>query len=60
MKRMVAKNRIEVNANNTIREEALNFLNAIKTGKNTFNSAIVGARCVEMIDRVIEQRREVK
>ena len=55
-----SKDRIEVVSNNTIRDEALNFLNAIKTGKNTFNSAIVGARCVEMIERVIEQRREVK
>jgi len=48
-----SKNRIEVVPNNTIRDEALNFLNAIKTGKNTFNSAIVGARCVEMIERVL-------
>ena len=55
-----SKDRIEVVSNNTIRDEALNFLNAIKTGKNTFNSAIVGARCVEMIERVIEQRKEVK
>ena len=30
------------------------YMNAIKTGKNTFNSAIVGARCVEMAERVIE------
>ena len=48
-----SKNRIEVVSNNTIRDEALNFLNAIKTGRNTFNSAIVGARCVETIERVL-------
>lgn len=52
-----SKNRLEVSANNTIRDEALNFLDAIKTGKNTFNSAIVGARCVEMVERVIAQQR---
>jgi len=32
-------------------------MNAIKTCANMFNSAIVGARCVEMIERVIEQQR---
>jgi len=52
-----SKNRIEVVPNNTIRDEAFNFLNAIKTGKNTFNSAIVGARCVEMIERAIERQK---
>ncbi len=53
-----SKDRIEIVSNNTIRDEALNFLNAIRTGKNMFNSAIVGARCVEMIERVIEQQRD--
>lgn len=52
-----SKGMIDVVSNNTIRDEAFNFLNAIKTGKNTFNSAIVGARCVEMIERVIAQQR---
>jgi len=47
------KNRVEVVPNNTIRDEALNFINAINTGKNTYNSAIVGVRCVEMIERAL-------
>jgi len=51
-----SKERIAVFANNTIRDEALNFLTAIETGRNAFNSAIVGARCVEMIERVIERQ----
>ena len=33
------------------------YMNAIKTCTNTFKSAIVGARCVEIIERVIEQQR---
>ncbi|AEA46587.1 Gfo/Idh/MocA family protein [Archaeoglobus veneficus] len=44
---------LDVKANNTIREEALNFIKAIETGKNNFNSSIVGARNVEMIERAI-------
>jgi len=32
-------------------------MSVIKTAKNTFNSAIVGARCVEMIERAIEQQK---
>ena len=32
-------------------------MNAIKTCMNTFKFAIVGASCVEMIERVIEQQR---
>lgn len=38
--------------NNTIRREAQNFIRAIETGENTFNSAIVGARTVDAIDRI--------
>jgi len=44
---------LEVEVNNTIRDEALNFIRAIETGKNNFNSSIVGARNVEMIERAI-------
>lgn len=42
----------EVENNNTIRREAKNFIHAINTGENTFNSAIVGARTVDAIDRI--------
>ena len=48
---------LEVEVNNTIREEALNFIRAIETGKNNFNSSIVGARNVEMIERAINSLR---
>ncbi|TYL36433.1 hypothetical protein CV102_22690 [Natronococcus pandeyae] len=43
---------IDVVKNNTIRTEAQNFINAIETGQNTFNSAIVGARTVDVIDEI--------
>lgn len=45
---------IPVQANNTIRAEAENFVSASETGKNTFNSAIVGARTVDAIERINE------
>jgi len=48
---------LDVEVNNTIRDEALNFIKAIKTGKNNFNSSIVGARNVEMIERAINSLR---
>jgi predicted dehydrogenase len=48
---------LEVKANNTIRDEILNFLNAVKTGRNTFNSSIVGARNVEMVEKAIKSLR---
>mgnify|MGYP000719329067 CR=1 FL=1 len=48
---------LDVDVNNTIRDEALNFIKAIETGKNTFNSSIVGARNVEMIERAINSLR---
>jgi predicted dehydrogenase len=48
---------LKVEVNNTIRDEALNFIRAIKTGKNNFNSSIVGARNVEMIERAINSLR---
>jgi len=44
---------LEVEVNNTIKDEALNFIRAIETGKNNFNASIVGARNVEMIERAI-------
>lgn len=48
---------LDVGVNNTIKEEALNFIRAIETGKNNFNSSIVGARNVEMIERAINSLR---
>lgn len=48
---------LNIEVNNTIRDEALNFIKAIETGKNTFNSSIVGARNVEMIERAINSLR---
>jgi predicted dehydrogenase len=46
---------ITVDKNNTIRDEAENFVEAILTGKNTFNSAIVGARTVDEIATIEEE-----
>jgi predicted dehydrogenase len=48
---------LEVEVNNTIRDEALNFIRAIETGKSNFNSSIVGARNVEMVERAISSLR---
>ena len=48
---------LKVEVNNTIKDEALNFIRAIETGKNNFNSSIVGARNVEMIERAIVSLR---
>ncbi len=45
---------ISVDANNTIRTEILNFMESIKTGKNNYNSSIIGARSVEMIDQAMK------
>jgi len=44
--------RYDVTPNNTIRTEAENFLDAIETRRNTFNSAIVGARIVDLIQEI--------
>jgi len=41
-----------IQSNNTIRDEAENFIQSIETGKNTFNSAIVGARTVDKISQI--------
>lgn len=42
----------QVQSNNTIRDEAKNFIQSIETRKNTFNSAIVGARTVDKIEQI--------
>jgi predicted dehydrogenase len=48
------KRHIDVDSNNTIRAEAKNFVKASETGRNRFNSAIVGARTVDIIEQLIE------
>lgn len=52
-----SESKISSKANNTIRAEALNFIKAASTGKNTYNSAVVGARTVESIERAIKAIR---
>lgn len=49
----------DIRNNNTIRREAQNFIRAIETGENTFNSAIVGARTVDAIDRIHSEITDV-
>jgi predicted dehydrogenase len=48
------KRDVDVEANNTIREEALNFIESIKKGKMPFNSHIIGAKNVDVIEKIIE------
>jgi len=43
-----------VENNNTIRAEASNFIDAVQTGHNAINSAVVGVRTVEAIERIQE------
>lgn len=45
---------MEVEANNTIRDEGLNFVESIESGKNIYNPAIVGARAVESVNKAVE------
>jgi len=45
--------KIDVKANNTIRDEALNFIRAIETGDCDPNSSIVGAKVVEAVEHAI-------
>ncbi len=40
--------------NNTIKEEQENFFEAIKSGRTMFNSHIVGARTVDIIEKTIQ------
>jgi len=44
---------IPVEANNTIREEILNFIEAIDSKKMPFNSHIVGAKNVDIIEKIM-------
>jgi hypothetical protein len=43
-----------------MRDEVLNFLDSVKTGKNDYNSSNVGARTIEMIDEAAKSIRVVK
>jgi predicted dehydrogenase len=44
---------LPVEGNNTIREEAVNFIDSVKTGKMMFNSHIIGAKNVDIIEKVM-------
>jgi len=48
---------LAINANNTIRDEIMNFLDSTKTGKSDYNSSIVGARTIQMVDEAIKNVR---
>jgi predicted dehydrogenase len=48
---------LEIESNNTIRDEAINFIESIKTGKSNFNSAIIGARAVDAIEKALKSLR---
>lgn len=49
------QHRIDVFNNNTIEAEIRNFIQAVNTRENTFNSAIVGARTVDIIEQIEDQ-----
>jgi len=43
--------KLEITPNNTIREEILNFIKAIRNGKNEPNSGIIGIRSIEAVEK---------
>lgn len=45
---------MEIEANNTIKEEAINFIESIKNRKMPFNSHIIGAKNVDIIEKIME------
>ena len=49
------KQSIPVKANNTIREEILNFIESIDSGKMPYNSHIIGAKNVDIIEEIIKE-----
>lgn len=51
---------ILVEANNTIRDEILNFIDSIRTGKNSQNSAIIGARTIDVINQIAKSIKIVE
>jgi len=42
-----------VESNNTIKDEALNFISAIKNKKMMYNSHIIGAKIVDIIEKIV-------
>jgi len=44
---------IEIEANNTIREEAINFIESIKYQRMPFNSHIIGAKNVDIVEKIV-------
>ena len=44
---------IPVDANNTIREEILNFIEAVDSRKMPFNSHIIGAKNVDIVEKIV-------
>lgn len=45
---------IDVVLNNTIKDEAINFITSIKNKKMPYNSHIIGARSVDVIENILE------
>jgi predicted dehydrogenase len=45
---------LEVKSNNTIKEEAINFVNSIRENKMPFNSHIIGAKNVDVIEKIVK------
>ena len=51
------ENDINPGANNTIREEALNFINSINNKRMLYNSHIIGARNVSVIEKILQDNK---
>lgn len=51
--------KLDIKPNNTIREEILNFIKTIESGKNEPNSGIVGIRSIEMINKARKSIKEI-
>jgi len=45
---------LEVQSNNTIKDEAMNFITSIKQNKMPFNSHIIGAKNVDIIEKILK------
>jgi len=54
-----ATRKLDVEPNNTIREEILNFIKTIKDGKNEPNSGIVGIRSIEMVKKARDSVKKI-
>jgi predicted dehydrogenase len=42
---------VGVDPNNTLKDEILNFMEAVRTGKSNFNPSVVGVRSVEAVEK---------